>query len=269
MASTSALKQMLIAHRNATLVQLENSYLEHISKLLQTKRILALKIYAQFDEQMEHIHRVEMSTSHSHAPGRIRRQSEPAVPAYQPEHAKACVNSKPPIPISYTAPSIMMAMPSLEHDGEPKDCRQPSNPNTLRTAEQDMPRAQPSHTQVLTQQSQVQVRSANTRPPRTGSSRHQRKRKKVDSNTDLKRQRGMHAHGTGTGTGVGLNALHCIYCAQTFRSKSKLTQHIRTHSGHKPYQCLDCSRRFMSSSERNKHTKMCRRTTPGHQRVAQ
>ncbi|GIY48275.1 hypothetical protein CDAR_92641 [Caerostris darwini] len=45
----------------------------------------------------------------------------------------------------------------------------------------------------------------------------------------------------------------CSYCDRTFSCSSKLTIHIRTHTGEKPYACKICNTRFADSSTLNSH----------------
>ncbi|XP_074644510.1 zinc finger protein 341-like [Tubulanus polymorphus] len=47
--------------------------------------------------------------------------------------------------------------------------------------------------------------------------------------------------------------LKCQYCAKTFLKNFDLQQHIRSHTGEKPFQCIVCGRAFAQKSNVKKH----------------
>ncbi|XP_077982725.1 zinc finger protein 341-like isoform X2 [Glandiceps talaboti] len=50
-----------------------------------------------------------------------------------------------------------------------------------------------------------------------------------------------------------LGKLKCTYCDKTFNKNFDLQQHIRSHTGEKPFQCIVCGRAFAQKSNVKKH----------------
>ncbi|UYM18362.1 C2H2-type zinc finger protein [Endozoicomonas euniceicola] len=48
----------------------------------------------------------------------------------------------------------------------------------------------------------------------------------------------------------------CDVCKNAFRSKSRLTEHMRTHTGDKPFQCPICPKAFSTESNFRKHKRI-------------
>ncbi|XP_028858825.1 GDNF-inducible zinc finger protein 1 [Denticeps clupeoides] len=49
---------------------------------------------------------------------------------------------------------------------------------------------------------------------------------------------------------------HCPVCNKTLSSKTSLTLHERTHTGHRPYECSDCDAKFAQSSALKTHRRI-------------
>jgi uncharacterized Zn-finger protein len=49
--------------------------------------------------------------------------------------------------------------------------------------------------------------------------------------------------------------LKCQYCDKTFGKNFDLQQHVRSHTGEKPFQCIVCGRAFAQKSNVKKHMK--------------
>ena len=47
--------------------------------------------------------------------------------------------------------------------------------------------------------------------------------------------------------------LRCQYCDKAFAKNFDLQQHIRAHTGEKPFQCIVCGRAFAQKSNVKKH----------------
>ncbi len=47
--------------------------------------------------------------------------------------------------------------------------------------------------------------------------------------------------------------LKCNYCDKSFSKNFDLNQHVRSHTGEKPFQCIVCGRAFAQKSNVKKH----------------
>ncbi|XP_041438468.1 zinc finger E-box-binding homeobox 1-like [Xenopus laevis] len=58
---------------------------------------------------------------------------------------------------------------------------------------------------------------------------------------------------TPTKNDVDLRKFKCVECGKAFKFKHHLKEHVRIHSGEKPYQCSRCKRRFSHSGSYSSH----------------
>ena len=58
-------------------------------------------------------------------------------------------------------------------------------------------------------------------------------------------------------THQGVKEFHCHYegCCKSYRHKNGLEEHIRTHTGEKPWKCRGCDMRFHASKTWRDHEK--------------
>lgn len=72
----------------------------------------------------------------------------------------------------------------------------------------------------------------------------------------------LKAIATSPGDEVSRRKLKCQYCDKTFMKNFDLQQHLRSHTGEKPFQCIVCGRAFAQKSNVKKHMqthKVCHR----------
>ncbi|XP_039335167.1 zinc finger protein 341 isoform X3 [Saimiri boliviensis] len=86
-----------------------------------------------------------------------------------------------------------------------------------------------------------------------------------DSPPTLKTRRAKGARGLLEAAGKPkAQKLKCSYCDKSFTKNFDLQQHIRSHTGEKPFQCIACGRAFAQKSNVKKHMQTHKVWPPGH-----
>ncbi|XP_011907962.1 PREDICTED: zinc finger protein 341 isoform X3 [Cercocebus atys] len=86
-----------------------------------------------------------------------------------------------------------------------------------------------------------------------------------DSPPTLKTRRAKGARGLPEAAGKPkAQKLKCSYCDKSFTKNFDLQQHIRSHTGEKPFQCIACGRAFAQKSNVKKHMQTHKVWPPGH-----
>ncbi|XP_014185557.2 zinc finger and SCAN domain-containing protein 31 [Haplochromis burtoni] len=57
-------------------------------------------------------------------------------------------------------------------------------------------------------------------------------------------------------TGTGVKSVKCYVCEKTFKKKSQMQIHYRTHTGEKSYSCKTCGKRFSQNCHLSVHMKI-------------
>jgi uncharacterized Zn-finger protein len=61
---------------------------------------------------------------------------------------------------------------------------------------------------------------------------------------------------------LGDQKFACPFCTVVMKTPHKIQEHIRVHTGEKPFQCLYCNQKFTQGSSRSRHMRTIHNHAP-------